>query len=255
MDTLCSSCGARHFKSEKVSKRSTFNDCCCHGTVELNKLPDIPRELKSLFDGSDANSANFFKMIRNYNSSFAFASFNANIVKNSSSIVAPYCFKIQGQIYYQINEAFYPATTDNPTYGQLYIVDPDEAVDHRVSSNIGIDREILRRIDNVIRTNNVFVKSYEMMASEINRQKLEFSTQNEPEMTLLFSLKSGYDIRRYNYQQCNEVAAVFVTLADGEIPESYVTIRNKSTRTLKYMNTLDPTVEPMIYPLFIHLVL
>ena len=35
---------------------------------------------------------------------------------------------------------------------------------------------------------------------------------------------------RYNLQRTNEDAAVFVTTADGHIPESYVTIRNKATR-------------------------
>ena len=35
-----------------------------------------------------------------------------------------YCFKIQGQIYYQINETLYPSENDYPKYGQLFIVNP-----------------------------------------------------------------------------------------------------------------------------------
>ena len=43
---------------------------------------------------------------------------------------------------------------------------------------------------------------------------------------------------------------VFVTTADGDIPESYVTIRNKGTRVLQSVSSMDPNVEPVVYPLF-----
>ena len=71
-----------------------------------------------------------------------------------------------------------------------------------------------------------------------------------PELQLLFTLKQGADRRRYNFQRTNEVAAIFSTTADGEIPESYVTIRNKNTKKLQYVSTMDPNVEPWVYPLF-----
>jgi len=57
------------------------------------------------------------------------------------------------------------------------------------------------------------------------------------------------DRRRYNFQKTNEVAAIFSTTSDGEIPESYVTIRNKNTKTLEKVS-MDPNVEPWVYPLF-----
>ncbi|XP_011859152.1 PREDICTED: uncharacterized protein LOC105556668 [Vollenhovia emeryi] len=58
------------------------------------------------------------------------------------------------------------------------------------------------------------------------------------------------DRRRYNVQRTNEVAVVFRTTSDGEIPESYVTIRNRNTKTLQNVSTMDSNVEPWIYPLF-----
>ncbi|XP_015116448.1 uncharacterized protein LOC107040743 [Diachasma alloeum] len=58
------------------------------------------------------------------------------------------------------------------------------------------------------------------------------------------------DRGRYNLQKINEVAAIFTTTADGEIPESYVSIRVKATKELTYISTMDPNVEPWIYPLF-----
>ena len=70
------------------------------------------------------------------------------------------------------------------------------------------------------------------------------------ELQLLFTLKPGMDRRRFNFQRSNKVAAVFSTTADGEIPESYVTIRKKNTRELQFISSMDPNVEPWIYPLF-----
>jgi len=47
------------------------------------------------------------------------------------------------------------------------------------------------------------------------------------------------DQRRYNAQRTNEVAAVFRTTADREIPESYVTICNRSTKILQNVSTTE----------------
>ena len=58
------------------------------------------------------------------------------------------------------------------------------------------------------------------------------------------------DRNRYNFQRTNEVAAVFTTTAEGEIPESYVKIRNINTKKLEFVSSMDPNVESWIYPLF-----
>ena len=103
MDVLCSHCNAKHFTAEKViNKGNPFNDCCGHGTVKIEVIPDFPDNLRSLFENNHQKSKAFFKRIPNYNSSFSFASFNANVVDMSTIGRAAYCLKIQGQIYYQI---------------------------------------------------------------------------------------------------------------------------------------------------------
>ena len=63
-------------------------------------------------------------------------------------------------------------------------------------------------------------------------------------------MKKGQDMRRYDEQRINEVAAVFTTTADGEIPDSYVTIGNKNSRRLEIVSSMNLNVEPWIYPLF-----
>lgn len=61
MNVLCTHCNAKHFDAERVSnKLNSFNDCCSHGEVSLERLPDPPSILKSLYDGSHKKSNHFF---------------------------------------------------------------------------------------------------------------------------------------------------------------------------------------------------
>ncbi|KAL7291873.1 hypothetical protein TKK_0014432 [Trichogramma kaykai] len=100
MNILCMHCNAKHFEG-----------------VELEPTPEFPPELRDLFNGNHTKSINFFDHIRSYNNSLSFASFNANLITFQSLRRAPYCFKIQGQIYYQINTALYAAENENPLFG------------------------------------------------------------------------------------------------------------------------------------------
>lgn len=245
MNVQCCHCGAKHFEDEKVGKENSFDDCCNHGKVKLENVDNFPEDLKLLFNSEHELSHDFFKNIRLYNNIFSFASFNANIVNFNNRRPGPYSFKIQGQIYYQINTALNPETNQTPSYGQLFIVDADEAIQHRMSFTDGMNLEILTKIENIMHNHNIFAQSYEIMVEELKKQ--DSSTQD---LQLLFSLKPGVDKRRYNFQKSNEVAAIFSTMADGEIPEAYVVICNKSTKKLQTVSTMDPNVEPWIYPLY-----
>jgi hypothetical protein len=250
MNISCDHCEAKHFISEKVAnKGNSFNDCCNHGSIKLNPLPQPPYELYELFTGNHPKSQHFYNRIRVYNNTFSFASFDANLSNFITQRRGPYCFKIQGQIYYQINNALYPAPNETPSYGQLFIVDNNEATECRLNRNSNLDEEILRSIDNMMRINNIFAQSYRMMHEEIQIQKMTQS-HNIHELKLGFLTKKGIDRGRYNVQRVNEVAALFSTSADGEIPETYVTIYNKSKKKLQQVSTMDPNVEPWIYPLY-----
>ena len=149
MNVLCKHCNV-------TNKDNSFSDCCGLGSVELESIPEFPVELRLLFENHHVRSGAFFERIRNYNSSFSFASFNANLVNFPIVGRAPYCFKIQGQVYYQINEALYPSENENPQYGQLFIVHFQEAVDYRMASNLGTDREIVNNLEEMLREYNIF---------------------------------------------------------------------------------------------------
>ncbi|XP_057336385.1 uncharacterized protein LOC130674951 [Microplitis mediator] len=151
-----------------------------------------------------------------------------------------------------MNTSLYPPSDESPSYGQLFIVDSAEAADFRVQRNVNCDKELLLLIDRILRQHNQFSMSYIMMKDILQTESIIDASGNtiEPELNLLFTLKPGMDIRRYNYQRANEVAAVFLTTADGDIPESYVTVQNKNTKTFQRLSIMDPNTEPWIYPLF-----
>jgi hypothetical protein len=201
MEVSCIHCHAKHFTVEKISnKGNSFHDCCNHGAIYLESLPQLPQFLCNLFDGTHVKSSNFFKHIRSYNSSFSFASFNANLTNFSNRRPGPYCFKIQGQIYYQINTALYTAQNEKPTYGQLFIVDSNEAINYRLSENSELDLEIIQNLEHIMRKYNLFAQSYQMMSDELeNQRQLEIeSGELLPELQLLFTLRPGIDQRRSN---------------------------------------------------------
>ncbi|KAL7290573.1 hypothetical protein TKK_0015339 [Trichogramma kaykai] len=247
MDICCVHCNALHFKCETISnKGNSFYDCCGHGEVKLDKLPQPPPELFDLLNGKHPKSKEFIANIRKYNCSISFASMKANLMQFHNR-PGPFCYVVQGHIYYHINTSVYPQKSDSPSFGQLFIVDQNEATKHRINFNADLDPEILNLLDSLMRKHNIFAQSYEMMGKELEEQK---KNNNCADLHLLFGLKPETNKHRYNFQKCNEVAAVFATKSDGDIPDSYVVIRNKNTKKLQEVKAMDPNVEPRIYPVF-----
>jgi len=113
-------------------------------------------------------------------------------------------------------------------------VDNNEA-EYHLHRNSNFYEKILRSIDNITYTNNIFAQFYRMMHEEIQTQ----ITENHiiPELQLRFLTKKGINCDRYNIQKINEVAAVFST-ANGKILEIYVTIY-KNNKTLQQVSTMD----------------
>lgn len=65
MNLCCKHCGAKHFNFEKVfNKGNSFNNCCNHGNVELDPLPQPPHVLYKLFTENHSKSKHFYDRIR-----------------------------------------------------------------------------------------------------------------------------------------------------------------------------------------------
>ena len=168
MDVICTSCSARHFRKETVGVGGRFQRCCEVGRVVLPALQDMPMELKRLF-GSDlatsvgedqeaiARRVHFLKHIRLYNGAMAFASIVCKMELFRGR--GPPLYKGQGQMYHYIAPV-HPPPHRSPSFGQLYFVDTEKAVEHQMQKGmegtnhtplrediLGILHHIIRRVN------------------------------------------------------------------------------------------------------------
>uniref|UniRef100_A0A915M2W0 Helitron helicase-like domain-containing protein n=1 Tax=Meloidogyne javanica TaxID=6303 RepID=A0A915M2W0_MELJA len=234
MNVKCTHCGALHFPEEKIgNKGNSFNNCCHHGKVNLNLIPEsnFPVLLKNLFLRIDTRYMNFFDCIRNLNSSVSMAYMN------------PLRYR-----YPTLN----PDDGDEPAYGQVFIVDTEEALSAMNRANPVINQSLLKNVYELIKDINPFAQAYVMMKEEEDIEKERARLENRPpvEVSLLFDTKTNLDRRLgYNVPRANEVAAVYVPGADGEMPNAKIVVREKG-KELRILDNTNQLVSPMTYPLF-----
>ncbi|KAI1703697.1 hypothetical protein DdX_14750 [Ditylenchus destructor] len=254
-DFPCVHCGALHFENEanqnELKKNKTersYDDCCSHGKIIYEDSPPFPNVLKSLFLKQHPRATEFIENIRNINASFGFVSINAH-VKN---LRGQYHYRIQGPLYHLFNHKAHPIPGTLPSYGQLFFLDTNQTSDIRANNplNARVSQELFREIKTELRnSNNQLIKSYQMMY-EVEKQQNELARRNnipEKKVTLVFDRKA----RTRNDlppAESNEVAAIYVTNSEGEVPRSYVTVYQTSG-SISQFSTLSEFLDPMTYPL------
>jgi hypothetical protein len=250
----CKHCSAMHFDQEQVldaRKKESFNDCCGHGRIFLEEPQHYPPNLRRFFiDEQFPERNNFFVNIRKMNSSFSCASLSTLQYKFPTP--GPPCFRISGQVYHCFNKSAQPLVGEQPTNGQLFFVDTEEALSARARVYPEMSENVTREIETFLRHNNPYVKAYKMMKEEMDRQKemANLIGEEPKKLKLLFSLKKGYDPGRYNIPTSNEVAAVFTCNSDGDILPANIVVHERGGKEITHLKVLDPSIEPMLYPLY-----
>ena len=241
MNLRCEHCGAYKFRNE------SFN-CCTNGKVLLPPLQPYPEELKPLFDGRDEESVSFLKNIRNYNCAFSFISFGVKLAVPVGR--GPYCFRVQGQTYH-MTTTLHPQN-ERPQYGQLYIIDANEALQYRMEApaNQQCSARIMNLLNNVMNQCNPYVGVYKNMHL-VEQQEQERAGNDQPRRCQL-NFTRGCDIRRYNFPTSNEIAAVFVG-ENGAPPVNRDIIIYPNDSPPARIAYTSCHLDPMSYPLlFIH---
>jgi hypothetical protein len=126
-DVKCMHCKAEHWSEELTIENTrknyhSFDKCCNHGKIELEKLRSIPPVLKELLMSTHRLSGHFFEHIRRLNSAVSFASMNSMEYKFEGSNRGAYCFRIHGQITHLINTALLPDDGQKHSFGQLFFI-------------------------------------------------------------------------------------------------------------------------------------
>jgi hypothetical protein len=157
MNIICAHCAAYHWLDERVSdspiSSPRFSQCCHHGSVRLEQLPDPPEELKSLFSTQSTKAKEFRERIRQYNSALAFTSFTTKERNDNSGGSGPWVWKTGYTIYHRVGTIF-PNAQNDPMYAQLYFYDPVDALQYRMKRNENLKRETMNSLQNMLMETN-----------------------------------------------------------------------------------------------------
>jgi len=104
MNIFCAYCRAQHWLAERLTLHSQipiFGQCCHHGQVQLDPLPDPPEALKDLYIGNSPELQDFQHYIQHYNAALAFTSYTANEEDLNSGGGGPWVYKSGYSIYHR----------------------------------------------------------------------------------------------------------------------------------------------------------
>ncbi|XP_051156397.1 uncharacterized protein LOC127278640 [Leptopilina boulardi] len=132
----------------------------------------------------------------------------------------PYIYRVHGQVYHN-TYALHPDGDDNRKYGQLYIIDTNEAVLERLKnkSNKKCLSSLMEEIDKLLREINPYAKAFKMMREVELEEEALAKSKNEPIRNIQMWIKRDRSLNqsKFNVPSCSEVALVFVS-EDGEPP-------------------------------------
>ena len=249
MDVICEYCGAKYFNGEARSNGGRFNVCCNFGNIDLDYFSDFPEVLQRLYTGSSADDRNFRRNIRSYNSALAMASLGAQV--DVPRGMGPYCFRIHGQVYHNIGP-LYPEQGSHPRYGQIYILDTNDAAAERMGNraNVACNASVMRLLTSWFHENNEYARSFRMMGDVVKEeeQRARRERRSTPNIRMVFEVPSHLDRRRYNIPVANEIAVVYVG-DDGDVPRSRSLAVHHRISGLQRIRDIDKCCDPMSYPL------
>ena len=220
---MCEHCNAFFWYQERVvslssyaQKRIVYHSCCRGGRISLPKHRPFPPPLCDLIRFNGGLAANsFMKLIRHYNSMFAFTSLGVDIDRSINTGRGPYIFRINGVVHHRIGSLI-PDEGNRPQYAQLYIYDTANEVQNRLaihSSDANSDSmacpQVVESLISMFDQCNPLVKEFRMA-----RDRLLSPTSPDVRIRLFGSSDTSAD--RYSLPAVNELAALIV----GDISSS-----------------------------------
>lgn len=252
MDVECPECGALHWSDERLSTSTLqtpkFGICCDSGQVKLPLLPLPPPTLHHLLTANTDQAKDFRENIWKYNRAFAFTSMCAQEDHNVNRGRGPPVFRILGELYHR-GGGLDAARGQHPTYAQLYIYDPQAALDRRRSMNEDLNPETLRSLQAMIIEKNVYVDLFRHAYEIMDDQRAE--GVQDPSLRLR-SVPVVQEVavhpRRGNLPTADEVA-VIICDSNGEDPGPRDVVLHLRGGGLWRINDLHPSYSPLYYVL------
>ncbi|XP_024878027.1 uncharacterized protein LOC112458567 [Temnothorax curvispinosus] len=230
MEKVCNYCCAKKWSAESLGI------CCSNGHVKLNDIDEPLGILKELLIGTDPRSKHFQKNIRKYNGCFAMTSFGGKEVREGNYMPT---YKVHGQIYHLIGSLL-PSLDTRAQFLQIYFTSEDEQLNLRHDSVPSLKIEILKTLQQILRDNNSYVRSFitaiEQIALNKDNYKIVIHAEKRP---------LGEHRGRYNAPTTNEVAVLMV---DEECGFRDIVLRSRDN-TFQRISELHRSYDPLQYPL------
>jgi hypothetical protein len=247
MNIRCPHCEALHWLDEKLSSSTVHNPkfgiCCDSGKVRLPFLELPPPPLLDLFVADHPDAKEFRENIWKYNRAFAFTSLSAQEDHTINMGRGKPVFRIFGELYHR-GGPLEPAPNRPPTYAQLYIYDPEAALDNRRSLNESLNPHTLGVLQTMLDQSNKYVRIYRH-AFEITSQGGQEETN---QTTVHLRSAPGYHPRVGNLPTADEVA-VIICDTSGEDPNPRDIILHRRSEGLKIISDLHASYTPLYYVL------
>jgi len=236
----CRKCDARLFKGERTAPGNTFSFCCAQGQVQIPRIPRPPSPLDDYLTEQTPAAKHFRGNTRQFNNALSMASTGAKVSDRIASGVQS--FTVCGKVHHRMGPLL-PEQGARPAFAQLYILDPDAANSRRLEIFPDLSREVLDKLDQMLRQHNGFVSIFERAVQTSNQE-------NKPELKLVLNadMTTVPDPRRYNVPASNGLAAF---IPDGMLPE--VNCRQIALNVrgggMKYIDDLHHDYDPLYFVL------
>ena len=259
MEVVCSSCGAYMWISERKSNSNMlipkFQICCAAGQAILKPLEPLPEVIVNLIKNNDAQSKEFKKNIRTYNSALSFTSTNANLDgRYANDQHGAYAFRIHGSVHHLMSSSLMPHENDDfiqqPKFAQIYIFDSENELQNRmnVAGNSNIEPRTLSVLQEMMHSVNPFIGLFKTMKELSSEQEGSIN-----DIRMIFRAESPPDSRRYNNPTADKIGVLIVGGDDeGSIEPTNrdIVLRLRGTGSaLERINELHQHYDPLQYVL------
>ena len=257
MDALCTKCYAWMFPWETHKKDEegnlSFGLCCAYGKYKLAPEPEFPPLLQQLMTGDDQVSREFRRNIRQYNNALAFASrgFSGIPFKFPTTSRGPPIFKVSGQIYHTMGNVL-PNKGEKPQFSQMYVYDEQHELDNRMENVQGLNRETLKKLQEMMHSINEFAKVYKSAAKKLQET-------NAVDVHMVLKARTNTNSNKvYKFPKPKDVAIIVPKRADNDPKKTKDVVLyksqetnpkgNKTVRISSLHQAYDPTAFPLLFP-------
>ncbi|OSC97182.1 hypothetical protein PYCCODRAFT_1351447, partial [Trametes coccinea BRFM310] len=251
MSVECPSCYALHWMAERLSRSSDahprFGLCCDSGQVNLPLplYPEPPHALQELYTSDTVQAKEFRENIRQYNAAFAFTSLGVSIDDsvNSQRTRGPYVFRIHGELYH-LSGSLLPVEGRPPVFSQLYVYDPQLALQERVRRNGNLREDTLAVLQDILLASHQYAPVYKH-AYEVLSQY-----DDSTDIAVRLAVIAGRDRRRYNLPIADEVAVILPGTGEPAVEScGRDIVLHRRSGPLQRISETHPAYAPLHYTL------